>query len=663
MRIPRMHFLAFSALMAFAAGTGGDVRAQDAPPEQGVEVLTRGPVHEAYANAGSAQPEAGILVAKQPPEPIEELPPDEKPEGQNVQWMPGYWAWDDDKKDFLWVSGFWRVPPPDRNWVPGAWRNAGDGQWQWTTGFWKSSAQQNIQYLPPPPAPLETVPPPQPADNYVYAQGCWVYRDTRYVWRPGFWYAYRPGWVYTNAHYSWTPYGCVFVDGYWDYPLRQRGVLFAPVYFTAGVYSRPAYVYTPRYVVYDDALYGALFVRPGCGYYFGDYFEARYTSLGYRSWLSISIGVGGRSPYYCNDSLYAYYRHAHGPNWAVQINNVYVERGRNPAVRPPRTLVQQAAVINNITNNTTVVNNHTTINNIKNVTMVAPVTKVDKSVVNLTKITPQQQQQAAQTAREVRQVAAQRVKAESQLTPATPGSPPAPRTVKLDLPKTLATSAAAPGKSPPPLPHKQPPPPTAPNVKTNPPVTAPSVKPATPPSNSPPATTAPTPKPATPKVPATNNSPPTTSPPVARPTAPPSTTPPRTSPPPSRPTTPPSTNPPPSRPMSPPPSTPPPSSSPRPSGPMTPPPVSPPPPRPAPPAVAPPSQRPQQPPQSPPSQRPPPKTPPGQRPPPRPGDPQPAQQNGAVRRPPVVSRPAPLPVRPAPSNKPNTQRDKPKQPR
>ena len=43
------------------------------------------------------------------------------------------------------------------------------------------------------------------------------------------------------------------MDGYWDYPLRQRGVLFTPVYFSAAVYGRPGFVYTPRYVVYDDA--------------------------------------------------------------------------------------------------------------------------------------------------------------------------------------------------------------------------------------------------------------------------------------------------------------------------------------------------------------------------------------------------------------------------
>jgi hypothetical protein len=28
-------------------------------------------------------------------------------------------AWDDDSEEYIWVSGIWRVPPPNRQWVPG----------------------------------------------------------------------------------------------------------------------------------------------------------------------------------------------------------------------------------------------------------------------------------------------------------------------------------------------------------------------------------------------------------------------------------------------------------------------------------------------------------------------------------------------------------------
>ena len=99
---------------------------------------------------------------------------------------------------------------------------------------------------------------PAPSSNSYYVPGCWVYQESRYFWRPGVWVPYRPGWVWVPARYVWTTCGYVFVDGYWDYPLDGRGLLFAPVYV-----SRPAFAgwsYTPRFVVSTNFLLGALFV-------------------------------------------------------------------------------------------------------------------------------------------------------------------------------------------------------------------------------------------------------------------------------------------------------------------------------------------------------------------------------------------------------------------
>ena len=92
-----------------------------ASAEQGVQVLTRGPVHEAFAETVTYDPEPGVIVPKAPPAAIEEVPPEQRLEGANVAWIPGYWAWDDERKDFLWVSGIWRDLPPGRQWVPGYW--------------------------------------------------------------------------------------------------------------------------------------------------------------------------------------------------------------------------------------------------------------------------------------------------------------------------------------------------------------------------------------------------------------------------------------------------------------------------------------------------------------------------------------------------------------
>ena len=74
------------------------VAATEPPPvPKGLDVLARGPVHEAYASL-TADPVPTKAVPKKPPAPLEEMPPEEKPEG-DVIWIGGYWAWDDDRSD------------------------------------------------------------------------------------------------------------------------------------------------------------------------------------------------------------------------------------------------------------------------------------------------------------------------------------------------------------------------------------------------------------------------------------------------------------------------------------------------------------------------------------------------------------------------------------
>ena len=99
----------------------------DQTDAQGGQVMTRGPVHEAFAAPVVHDPKAAPTIPKQPPAPIQEMPPDQKPAGQNVQWIPGYWSWDVSRNDFIWVSGIWREPPPNSQWVPGYWHQVDGG--------------------------------------------------------------------------------------------------------------------------------------------------------------------------------------------------------------------------------------------------------------------------------------------------------------------------------------------------------------------------------------------------------------------------------------------------------------------------------------------------------------------------------------------------------
>lgn len=303
------------------------------------EVLTRGPVHEAFAEPVTAPRESGVVIPKRPPEPIEELPPSNKPEAGDAAWISGYWAWDEERSDFLWVSGVWRVPPENHSWVPGYWAET-QGGYQWVSGFWLPAQTQEVSYLDEPPASVEAGPSsPAPSTDHFWVPGCWTWAETRYAWRPGFWSPAQADWVWVPAHYCWTPRGWVFIDGYWDYPLVRRGLLFAPVYFRRPFDPRPHFVFSPTVVIDPFALTTHLFVRPNyCHYYFGDWYAPAYASHGFQPWF-----VEARIGY---DPLFVYYRwyhehHRHERDWSDNLRGWHQYYQRHEDMRPPHTLAAQ----------------------------------------------------------------------------------------------------------------------------------------------------------------------------------------------------------------------------------------------------------------------------------------------------------------------------------
>lgn len=461
----------------------------DPAPQDGVSVLTRGPVHEAYAAPSETQPQASPLVTKQPPEPVEELPPDQKPEGDNIQWMPGYWQWDGDTQDFLWVSGFWRDMPPGRRWAAGAWQQV-EGGWHWVAGFWAKDGQGEVEYLPPPPPLLDQGPStPAPDENSSYVTGCWVHRETRFFWRPGYWVAVRPDWCWTPDRYVWTPSGCLFIDGFWDHPLHERGLLFAPVRFE----RRERFIYTPQYVVQPDFLMSALFVRrANCHYYFGDYFEQSYEREGFTPWVDYRVARGVYDPNFA-----WYQRHYAGDGqWESNLRELYVGRRSGEIPRPPRTLVQQREMITNITvNKTTNINVFKNINitNIQNVTALTPLRQAQNmrvtalagfarpqgadvkpilrtQAIKLEAVTKDQQAQHVKAAEQLRQASVQRRDREAKVIQG--GKAPlkatdAPQRIKLDLPKIPAAPPRQPKPGQPPAPVRKGPPPAPPTPPTH----------------------------------------------------------------------------------------------------------------------------------------------------------------------------------------------------
>ncbi len=383
-KVACLFVIGLSGLAAWFAAADRAAAQRDDEMPNGVEVQLRGPVHEAFAEPTDLQPKSSIVVPRRPPDPIEEVPPDVRPEGNNVVWIPGYWDWDDEAKNFLWVSGFWRDVPPDRRWVSGYWEEV-QGGWARVPGFWGSVANTTIEYLPEPPPPPSAGPSvPPPDDTSVYVPGTWIWRETDYYWRPGFYVNYQPGWVYVPARYYWTPYGYVFVDGYWDHPMHLRGVLFAPVRVAETVLTVARWTYTPQYVIAPDALLTSLFVRPATGvYYFGDYFGQRYVQSGYVPWVDYRVN---REVY---DTNFAYYRtlYRNDPQWVRGFRDLYVAREQGTIPAPPRTLAQQRQIVQNVANiqniNTTVLRN-LNIQNVQNIVQVAaPVHQVQNLHVDL----------------------------------------------------------------------------------------------------------------------------------------------------------------------------------------------------------------------------------------------------------------------------------------
>jgi len=267
------------------AGTAPAAEFPPLPGDQQGEALTRGAIHEAFAEPFDLNAKANNVVPRQPPDPINELPPDVKPEGDNVEWIPGYWGWDDERQDFVWISGLWRKIPPGRRWVPGYWVQA-DGGFRWVNGMWAEEQAQELNYLPEPPESLEQGPNiAAPSDDYFWIPGCWMYGNTGYRWRAGYWSLGFNNWMWCPARYVWTPRGCFFRPGYWDYAFARRGVLFSPMFFGPGVWRRPAFEYSPTVALSVGGFSSHLFVGVGYGhYFFGDYYGDACFRRGYYPW-------------------------------------------------------------------------------------------------------------------------------------------------------------------------------------------------------------------------------------------------------------------------------------------------------------------------------------------------------------------------------------------
>ena len=79
-----------------------------------------------------AAPRVSMPVDREPPAPVYEVTPPERP---GYLWNPGCWKWDG--KRMVWDSGSWIAKRPGYSWIPDGWEKRAD-KWYFAPGYWQA---------------------------------------------------------------------------------------------------------------------------------------------------------------------------------------------------------------------------------------------------------------------------------------------------------------------------------------------------------------------------------------------------------------------------------------------------------------------------------------------------------------------------------------------
>ena len=313
---------------------------------------------EAEGQAADGRPAArGVSVAPQGPEPdrVDKAPPPPlserpgiDPPSATAEWIEGYWEWDASKKDFVWVTGTWRVPPPGRFWVNGYWKRDDHG-WYRVSGFWSERKTDRLDYRKngPPQERPDDEPGEPPSADCFFIPGQYYPDGDGVTWKKGFWAKVQPGWSWVPAQWVRQPDGWVFQDGYWDRTLDDRGTLFAPAEVDKTARGADDLTYQP-YTTVPPEVYGQLngaFGRPNSNYdgYPGVYYDDTgryygYASYGYLNgnygYLDYPYYGGLGSPYYATPVQYGMGGYGYGVPRRVRLwRDVRRPAGRGTRLR------------------------------------------------------------------------------------------------------------------------------------------------------------------------------------------------------------------------------------------------------------------------------------------------------------------------------------------
>ncbi|MBC7818196.1 MAG: YXWGXW repeat-containing protein [Planctomycetaceae bacterium] len=311
-----------------------------------IETLLHGPVHEAFMNPFSTNTLVGELVTTTPPAPLVENVPQLAQHSDALQFIKGYWSLNPETHKFVWVTGTLRNGPPGHTWMASVWEKV-DGGFRRTPGAWVPNGFDITKATVPVPPVAKQIGPigNAPSANHVWLPGHWNHNNGQFVWKPGFWGQGNSNWVWTAPRYIQTVHGAVLISGFWDRPITERGLLFAPLHVHNIDSLQSATTITPNVVVNTSRMMLHLFAGSDrLHYLFGDFHAAEFTSLGILPWFE-NTGLG-------QDPLLVFHgRQVAGVDLTARLRSWHRYFQNNPAACPPRTLADFKAFIERNANN------------------------------------------------------------------------------------------------------------------------------------------------------------------------------------------------------------------------------------------------------------------------------------------------------------------------
>ena len=330
--------------LVFLGSAAGLHTALSAPPDptaatEAAEVLTRGPVHEAFAETVSYNPQPGRSRRK--PRRLRSKNCRRTRGRKGPTWLgsPATGLGTTNAATTFGSAAFWRDLPPGRQWVPGYWGPSGQGQ-QWTSGYWADAAVSSVGYLPEPPASAEAGPniaAPSPDDTWL--PGNWMWQENRYAWRPGFGpprsrigIGFRP--------ITCGPLGATFLSMAIGITRSAARRCLPQSTSRRGMYSRPGFSYSPSIVI-DLGLLGLRFPA------------AELRALLFRRLLCRELPVRPAStrriPTTPATRLRPYFRsrrwqHRSDGQYEQGVAAAFMNRRDHEDARPPRTWASQTAL-------------------------------------------------------------------------------------------------------------------------------------------------------------------------------------------------------------------------------------------------------------------------------------------------------------------------------